>query len=72
MESGYIGKVATCSKGIKGYIIGFKQLSWGNSYVGFRQDDGGPWASRNPEIVDEEPSFEALSAAQAYEVGGAD
>ena len=46
-----IGKVAICGKDIIGVITGKKVLEWGESWIGERLDDGGPWASTRPKIV---------------------
>lgn len=53
MPSDLDGKIGICSNGIKGRIAGRCVLPWGLSYVGVRLDNGEPWASRNPKIVDE-------------------
>jgi hypothetical protein len=59
-----IGKVAICSKGRPGFIIGRKELSWGLSWIGEGLDEqGGVWASRNPRVV-----AESLSAWVAAEI----
>lgn len=48
----HTGKVAICSKGRPGLITGSKLLPWGLTWVGEALDEqGGPWASRNPRIV---------------------
>lgn len=58
-------KVAVCSKGIKGFIVGRRLLPWGMAWVGVRQDNGGEWSSRQPVLIDEQPSAAAVAAAQA-------
>ena len=58
-----IGKVAICSLGVRGYVTGRKRLPWGDAWIGYAQETGLPWSSRNPQIIDEEPTLKALSAA---------
>ena len=51
VEEDLIGKIAICGNDIIGIITGRKTLDHGESWIGERLDDGGPWASRNPEII---------------------
>ena len=51
VEEDLIGKVAVCGKDIVGVITGKKELEWGESWIGERLDDGGPWSSKKPRII---------------------
>lgn len=44
----FIGCVAICQKGIKGYITKKKSNLW----IGKRLSDDGPWQSKNPTIIE--------------------
>ena len=46
-----LGKLAICSKGRIGIILGRKELPWGLSWVG-KGIDGSDWASRDPVMLE--------------------